>query len=70
LLRDPFTFLTLLTVDVFSLIVFADKPGKLCGWLCLLIPCGLLALWVDIYQQWRAWRYSVYSFLSHLPTEL
>lgn len=69
-LRGRFPFLTLLTVNVFALIVFTDKPGKLCGWECLLISCGLLALWVDIYQQLGAWRYSIYSFLSHLPTEL
>lgn len=31
LLRGRFTFLTLPTVDVFALIVFADKPGELCG---------------------------------------
>lgn len=30
-LRGRFTFLTLPTVDVFALIVFADRPGKLCG---------------------------------------
>lgn len=69
-LRGRFTFLTLLTVDVFALIVFTDKPGKLCGFGCLLVSCGLLALGVDIYQQLGAWRYSSYSFLSHLPTEL